>query len=92
MRAAYDTYKKSPGWDEHNVPRDPGWAAGLERLSNLRAYPSLRRRAIAVRNTNLRSMPTAGARYDDPAEPGEGYPFDYLQHSSVSLGAPLFIT
>ncbi len=92
VRSAYDTYKKSPGYDERNVPRDPDWAAGLERLSNLRAFPSLARRAIAVRNTNLRSLPTSGARYDNPAEPGEGYPFDYLQHSSVSLGAPLFIT
>jgi cell wall-associated NlpC family hydrolase len=89
---AYTTYKKSPGWDENNLPRDPDWAADLERLSNLRAFPSMAKKAITVRNSNLRSLPTRGARFADPTKPGEGYPFDYLQHSAVSIATPLFVT
>lgn len=89
---AYAAYKKSPGWDEKNQPRDPDWAAGLERLSNLRAFPSMAKKALTVRNSNLRSLPTRGARYNDPTQPGEGYPFDYLQHSAVSVASPLLVT
>ncbi|MFZ5812348.1 MAG: SH3 domain-containing protein [Thermodesulfobacteriota bacterium] len=85
-------YAKSPGYNEHNRPRDPAWAVTLERQADLRSFPRLSRRAITVANTNLRSMPTSGARYSDPTLPGEGYPFDYLQHSSVPLGTPLYVT
>ena len=92
VREAYETYKKSPGWDEKNQPRDPDWATDLERLSNLRAFPSMAKKAITVRNSNLRSLPTRGARYNDPSKPGEGYPFDYLQHSAVSVDTPLLVT
>ncbi len=85
-------HKKSPGYDEHNRPHAPSWAAALEREADLRTFPRISRRAIAVANTNLRAMPTSGARYSDPSLPGEGYPFDYLQHSSVPLGTPLFVS
>ncbi len=91
-REPFAKYAKSPGYDESNRPRDPAWAATLERQADLRTFPRIRRRAIAVANTNLRSMPTTGARFNDPTLPGEGYPFDYLQHSSVPLGTPLFIS
>ncbi|MEF3698603.1 SH3 domain-containing protein [Desulfolutivibrio sp.] len=84
-------YKKSPGFDEKNRPRDPAWAANVEREADLRGFPRLARRAVAVTNTNIRAMPTAGARFNDPSQPGEGYPFDYLQHSTVHLGTPLYV-
>lgn len=87
----FTQYKKSPGFDEKNRPRDPAWAAHVEREADLRGFPRLARRAVAVNNTNIRAMPTAGARYSDPTLPGEGYPFDYLQHSAVHLGTPLFV-
>jgi len=88
----FTQYKKSPGFDEKNRPRDPAWAAGVEREADLRGFPRLSRRAVTIKNTNIRSMPTAGHRYNDPSLPGEGYPFDYLQHSTVHLGTPLYVS
>jgi cell wall-associated NlpC family hydrolase len=85
-------YKKSPGYDEKNRPRDPAWAANLEREADLRGFPRLARRAVTVANTSIRALPTSGHRYNDPTQPGEGYPFDYLQHSTVHLGTPLYVS
>ena len=92
VASPFRAYKKSPGWDEDNRPRDPGWAAELENNADLARFPSKTRRAVTVANSNLRSLPTRGARYNDPAKPGEGHPFDYVQHSAVWINTPLLVT
>lgn len=46
---------------------------------------------ITLRHTNLRAVPSSLRFYRDPRLPGEGYPFDYFQHSSLNPGTPLFI-
>jgi cell wall-associated NlpC family hydrolase len=58
---------------------------------NKAAYPSYVRKGITLRHTNLRAMPTASPLYLNPRLPGEGFPFDYFQHSSLPMGMPLFI-
>lgn len=84
-------YKKSPGYDGKGRPLDPSWVSAVEREADLRGFPRLSRRAVTVRNTDIRALPTALRRYNDPNLPGEGYPFDYLQHSLVHLGTPLYV-
>ena len=59
--------------------------------SNKEAYPSGVARAITLRHTDLRAMPTTMPFYLDPDRPGEGFPFDYFQHTSLPIGTPLFI-
>lgn len=59
--------------------------------SNKAAYPSLQGPAITLRHTNLRAMPTREHYYLRPELPGEGYPFDYFQHSSLAAGTPVYI-
>ena len=63
----------------------------IEANSNKEAYPSGAARAITLRHTNLRAMPTAMPFYLNPDRPGEGYPFDYFQHTSLPMGTPVFI-
>ena len=46
---------------------------------------------ITLRHSNLRAMPTSMHYYLRPDLPGEGYPFDYFQHTSVSPGTPVYI-
>ena len=59
--------------------------------SNKGAYPSGVAKAITLRHTNLRAMPTSMPFYLDPDKPGEGFPFDYFQHTSLPMGTPVFI-
>ena len=66
------------------------WAA-LEENSNKRAYPSQEGKGITLRHTNLRAMPTSMPYYLDPDKPGEGFPFDYFQQTSLPMGTPLYI-
>jgi hypothetical protein len=41
---------------------------------------------------NIRVFPTPKPLYKNPAMPGEGYPFDLLQNSSVAFNEPIFIS
>lgn len=59
--------------------------------SNKEAYGQGAGPGITLRHTNLRAMPTGMHYYLRPDLPGEGYPFDYFQHSSLPAGTPLYI-
>ena len=48
-------------------------------------------RGIAIRNLLGRSLPTVDPVFYQPSLPGEGYPFDNIQESSVWIGTPLYI-
>ena len=64
----------------------------LIRNSNQAAYPAMLAKAITVCNTSLRGMPTQQPFFRNPSIPGEGFPFDYLQHTALWVGTPLVIT
>ncbi len=55
-------------------------------------YPSLDRNAISLHRCNLRALPTRHPVYKDPDRPGEGFPFDVLQHSALAANSPLHVT
>lgn len=49
-------------------------------------------KAITVRRTNVKALPTASAYYRDPKKTGEGFPFDYNQNSALHINVPLYIS
>jgi cell wall-associated NlpC family hydrolase len=49
------------------------------------------RRAISVMRASVRLLPTDDPSFYDPRLPGEGYPFDNLQESTIAPGTPLYI-
>ncbi len=55
-------------------------------------YPSLSRRALTVRRCDLRALPTERPLFNDPRTPGQGFPFDYLQHGALQANTPILIT
>ncbi|MDR0827333.1 MAG: SH3 domain-containing protein [Desulfovibrio sp.] len=67
------------------------WAELAENC-NEAAYGQGAAPAITVRRTDLRAMPTRERFYLRPDLPGEGYPFDYFQHSALQPGVPLYIS
>ena len=60
--------------------------------AQLDQYPSRAQRAISVRNTSLRALPSMAPFFRDFRRAGEGYPFDYNQNSAVWAGTPLFVS
>lgn len=49
-------------------------------------------KAITVRRTDVKALPTSSAFYRDPRKTGEGFPFDYNQNSALHINIPLYIS
>jgi len=49
-------------------------------------------KAITIRRTNVKALPTSSAFFRDPKKTGEGFPFDYNQNSALHINIPLFIS
>lgn len=83
--------KPERAFTARNQPFSMGVWQELVANSNKASYPALVARGITLRHTNLRAMPTALPFYLDPNKPGEGFPFDYFQQTSLPVGVPLLI-
>ncbi|MDL2207299.1 SH3 domain-containing protein, partial [Desulfovibrio sp. OttesenSCG-928-M16] len=59
--------------------------------SNKKAWGKGAGPGITLRHSNLRAMPGSIRYYLRPDLPGEGYPFDYFQHTSIAPGTPVYI-
>jgi len=92
VETIFHRFEKSPGFGANGQPNSPAFAASLHAAAGLGSYPNVMRKALTVKNTNLRGMPTKAPRFSDPSLPGEGYPFDYLQHTSLPPGTPILVT
>lgn len=87
------TRKKSTarGYRANRQPWSQAQWDALVHNANSPAYPSMSHRAITVRPTSLREVPTALPRYLHPSHPTFGPPFDMFQYAWLPLGMPLFI-
>ena len=50
------------------------------------------KKAITLKNTNVRVLPTNSVMFYDPNTPGEGFPFDYNQNSAIKINTPIIIS
>ena len=64
----------------------------LIRQADAGRYPSLDRRAVTLRRTDVRALPTQSPLFNDPNRAGQGFPFDLLQHGVLPGGTPLRVT
>ena len=60
--------------------------------SNFDDYNTLTKKAIMLKNTNIRVLPTNSPMFYDPTQPGEGFPFDYNQNSLLKINTPLIVS
>ncbi len=49
-------------------------------------------KAITIRRTDVKALPTSTSYYRDPKKTGEGFPFDYNQNSALHINIPLLIS
>lgn len=90
-RNIFKYYKQNPGWGENRMPRDSMWIKAHEHNANLDMFPNLGQAGMTTNNTNLRAIPTNKPVFRDFKLAGEGYPFDYLQVSSIPVNTPVYI-
>ena len=68
------------------------WFNAQLKNANFAVLNSVALAAVTTANTALRNFPTDEGLYVDPKTPGKGYPFDYLQLSTLSIAQPLFVS
>jgi hypothetical protein len=60
--------------------------------ANFDNYATLNAKAITLRPVSIRAFPTSKPLLRDPSIAGEGFPFDYLQNTTVHSNKPLFVS
>ncbi|MBU1658392.1 SH3 domain-containing protein [bacterium] len=60
--------------------------------SNFDSFLTLNKRALTIKHVNLRAFPTIRPLLKDPSLAGEGFPFDYLQNSTVCANKPILVS
>jgi len=60
--------------------------------ANFEEYNTLLKKAITLKNTDVRVLPTNEPMFYDPTKPGEGFPFDYNQNSLLKINTPIFVS
>jgi hypothetical protein len=88
---ALANFFKNPGWNANQNKYDIKFIIKLAANTDLRTYPNLQHRAVTVRATNLRALPTAIPSFKDWDVPGDGFPFDDFQVSQLTVNVPLYI-
>ncbi len=60
--------------------------------SNFNSYSTINKKAVTLKETNIRAFPTIKPLLMDPTLAGEGFPFDYLQNSTIHANKPIFLS
>lgn len=89
---AVRNFKKNPGFGENKLEHSGEWIDKIIQNVQETAYPAVTGKAIIVRNTNMRLLPTEKAVYGDFDTAGEGFPFDNLQNSAISVNTPVYVS
>ena len=92
---AFNVYKPSEkrkyfGSNFRQIPQS--WFHAQKENANFAGFLQISAYALTSANTAVRNFPTDEPIFLNPQTPGEGYPFDYLQESTLSIAHPLFVS
>ncbi|GAA7730903.1 SH3 domain-containing C40 family peptidase [Helicobacter pylori] len=79
---------KSTGYGEDLKPNAKAFNDGLIKSMDIERYPSAKIKAVVVRDSDVRAVPTNKPYYLSQ----KGYPFDRYQNSLIFQGTPVLIT
>lgn len=68
------------------------WLKAVLKNTNFEALNKRKQKAITIRNSSLRVLPTNKGLYRSFNRAGEGFPFDYNQNSAIYANEPLFVS
>ena len=98
-----DIPKQDYGWEIRFIKRQPVYRASGTRITpekynrwiknaDYKKINTKNYKAITIRRTNVKALPTISDFYKDPKKTGEGFPFDYNQNSALHINVPLLIS
>ena len=86
------SYNATNSYAENLQPHQQSFFDTMYENSNFDAYASLNTKAVTLTYVNMRLFPTIRPVLRDPSKAGEGFPFDYLQNSSLHANQPVFVS
>ena len=89
---AFNIFKAGQSWGENLQLHEQKFFDEMKSNSDFENYLVLNKRAITLREVNVRAFPTDRPLLRDPSKAGEGFPFDYLQNTTVHANKPLLVT
>ncbi|NOR58174.1 MAG: glycoside hydrolase [Sulfurimonas sp.] len=88
----FNTYKAGDSYGENFQLLKQEFFNEMFDNANFEKYATLNAKAITLRHVNIRAFPTIKPLLRDPKKAGEGFPFDYLQNSTLHANKPLFVS
>lgn len=86
------TYKVAKSYGENLQLLEQDFFDDMYENSNFDKYATINKNALTIKHSNIRAFPTNKPLIKDPSLAGEGFPFDYLQNSSIEANKPIFIS
>lgn len=68
------------------------WFTNNINNSNFKDFNTLAKKAIVLKNSNLRVFPSDSKIFYNPKKVAEGFPFDYNQNSGIKINTPIIIS
>ncbi len=84
--------RKAPAYAENLKAWDTEKWQQIQDNADLLSYPNTALKAITLRQTPLRAMPSMNPLFLEPQGLSNSYPFDMLQYSHLPLALPLYIS
>lgn len=88
----FEVYTPEDAYGENLRPLPQAWFYAMMLESAWERYGSVGEPVISLKRLNLRNFPTAKPLFHNPCTAGEGFPFDYLQNSTVFANEPLYLS
>ncbi len=89
---AFNIFKAGQSWGENLQLHEQSFFDEMKKNSNYENYLELNKRAVTLGEVNVRAFPTKRPLLRDPKKAGEGFPFDYLQNTTIHANKPLLVT
>lgn len=85
-------YKNNYGYGVNKLPHNQKWIDDITSNIDINSFPSMNKKAITLRNSDIRLLPTKEPIYNSFDSPGQGYPFDLIQNSGIHANTPILVT
>jgi hypothetical protein len=89
---AYKIFTPKNSYGANLQPLNQSFFDKITENSNFVNYSTVNKKAITLKQLNIRAFPTDDVVLRDPNKAGEGFPFDYMQNSSVGANKPILIS
>ena len=88
----FEYFKADTSYAENLLPIKNDFLDEMYNQSNFDEFGTINKKGLTLKYSNIRALPTSKPLLRDPSLAGEGFPFDYLQNSSINANTPLFIS